>query len=91
MVLYRSPEGWRVRIKTQVEKLDLPLSAEELDMAVAEAEQLYADARALTRGKPLCFQCAHWMSLRAECGLGFPEGRSSGGKFAQDCCAFWGN
>jgi hypothetical protein len=27
--------------------------------------------------------------IAAQCGLGFPEGRSSGGIFAKDCSCFW--
>lgn len=89
MVLYEGPEGWRVRIKGHTGKLDLPLSCDDLDDAVLEAEQLYADARAVTNPGPRCMQCVHWLPTRAECGLEFPEGRASGGAYAKDCCAFW--
>jgi len=90
MVLYEGPEGWRVRIKTHTGKLDLPLSSPELEKAVIEAEQLYADARAITNNKPRCQHCIHWEFVAAQCGIGFPEGRSSGGVFAKSCSAFWG-
>lgn len=89
MVLYEGTSGWRVRIKSHTDKLDLALEATDLDDAILEAEQLYADARALTNARPRCFQCVHWVPGPGECGLGFPEGRSSGGTYAKDCCAFW--
>jgi len=89
MVLFQGTEGWRVRIKTHTGKLELPLSSAELEAAVIEAEQLYADARAITNNKPRCQHCVHWEFVAAQCGLGFPEGRSSGGIFAKDCSCFW--
>lgn len=90
MVLYEGPDGWRVRIKTHGGKLDLPLDCTDLDDAVLEAEQLYVDARTVTNTGPRCQQCVHWRATAAECGLDFPEGRSSGGNYAKHCCAFWG-
>jgi hypothetical protein len=89
MVLYRAGADWRVRIKGRTERLDLPLEATELEGALLEAEQLYADARTLSSRLPRCYQCIHWEPKPAECGLGFPEGRASGGSYAKDCCAFW--
>jgi hypothetical protein len=89
MVLYGQEGSWRVRIKAHAERLDLPLSSGELDDALLEAEALYADARALTNGDPRCFQCVHWEPRPAECGLDFPEGRSSGGTYAKHCAAYW--
>jgi hypothetical protein len=88
MVLYESPFGWRVRIKTKEGKLDLPLMSADLDEAILQAETLYADARAISSSKPFCYQCIHWKVSAAKCDLGFPEGRSSGGRFAKDCSAF---
>jgi hypothetical protein len=88
MVLYESPSGWRVRIKTKEGKLDLPLMSADLDEAILQAETLYADARAISSSKPFCYQCIHWKASAAKCDLGFPEGRSSGGRFAKDCSAF---
>ena len=88
MVLYESPPGWRVRIKGRKGKLDLPLEASDLDGAVLEAEQLYADARAIDNSHPYCQHCIHWKAVAAKCDLGFPEGRSSGGRFARDCSAY---
>jgi len=90
MVLYRDAcESWRVKIKTKDGKLDLPLDSEDLENAVLEAEYLYADARAINQGKPRCINCIHWLIVKAECGLGLPEGRSSGGEWAKDCACFW--
>ena len=90
MVLYRDAcESWRVKIKTKDGKLDLPLDSEDLENAVLEAEYLYADARAINQGKPRCINCIHWLIVKAECGLGLPEGRSSGGECAKDCACFW--
>jgi hypothetical protein len=90
MVLYEPEENeWRVKIKTKTGKLDLPLDAKELESAVLEAEYLYADARAIEQGKPRCIDCLHWLIVKAECGLGLPEGRSTGGEWAKDCACFW--
>ena len=90
MVLYRDAcESWRVKIKTKKGKLDLPLSSKSLEDAVLEAEYLYADARAISQGKPKCIDCLHWLVVKAECGLGLPEGKGSGGVFAKDCACFW--
>ena len=53
MVLYEENENsWRVKIKTKTEKINLPLSSKSLEDAVLEAEYLYADARAISQGKP---------------------------------------
>ena len=91
MVLYPVGEAaWRVRIKPREgDKLDLPLGSSELHDAVMEAEQLYADARGVTNHRPRCQQCLHWETVKAACGLGFPEGRTSGGRFATKCSAYW--
>ena len=90
MVLVEVPGGWRVRIKPrQGDKVDLPLGSTELADAVVEAEQLYADVRGITNARPTCQQCIHWHFVQGACGLGFPEGRTSGGRFAGKCSAYW--
>jgi hypothetical protein len=90
MVLYEETERtWRVKIKTKEGKIDLPLSAKDLEPAVLEAEYLYADARAISQAHPRCIDCIHWLIVKAECGLGLPEGRSSGGEWAKDCACYW--
>jgi hypothetical protein len=90
MVLYEAGNGWGVRIKAQSKRLDLPLSATCLADAIVEAEGLYRDATVLlTRKGPRCYECVHWEVVAAKCGLDFPEGRASGGVYAQDCSAYW--
>ena len=90
MVLYELEETvWRVKIKTKQGKIDLPLTARDLEPAVLEAEYLYADARAIDQGHPRCINCLHWLVVKAECGLGLPEGRSTGGEWAKECACFW--
>ena len=90
MVLYEdNKNSWRVKIKTKTEKINLPLYSMSLEDAVLEAEYLYADARAISQGKPKCVDCLHWLVVKAECGLGLPEGKGSGGVFAKDCACFW--
>jgi len=90
MVLYEEkPKQWRVKIKLKTNKLDLPLTATDLESAVLEAEYLYADAKSLCRSNPLCVDCVHHEILKAECGLGMPEGKASGGIWAKDCAYFW--
>ena len=90
MVLYEENENsWRVKIKTKDGKLNLTLTGKTLEEAVLQAEYLYADARAITQGLPNCVDCLHWLIIKAECGLGLPEGKGSGGVFAKDCACFW--
>ncbi len=80
MVLYEENENsWRVKIKTKDGKLNLPLTGKTLEEAVLQAEYLYADARAISQGLPKCVDCLHWLVVKAECGLGLPEGKGSGG------------
>jgi len=45
--------------------------------------------RAVANPKPYCWQCLHWKLVKSECSLGFAEGKSSGGRFASQCSAFW--
>jgi len=89
MVLLPGKDGWTVRLKTKQQTVELPLSAATLEEAVIEAEQLYADAKTISNGKPTCQGCTHWKFVSGECSLGFPEGRRSGGKHAFECAAFW--
>ena len=90
MVLKQDGEAWRVRIKTDNGHVLYPLSAVELEQAVLEAEQIYADKKAINCGKPRCMDCIHWEIIEAKCSVGCPEGRMTGGSFAKDCAYFWG-
>ena len=67
----------------------LALTATDLEPALIEAEYLYADARCMSRDHPLCIDCIHHLVIKAECGLGMPEGKASGGVWAKDCAYFW--
>ena len=78
-----------LRLRTKQGVLELPLRETELEAALMEAEQLYADALVTANGKTRCQQCIHWQFVEGACGLGFPEGKRSGGKHAKDCVAFW--
>ena len=69
--------------------IELALHGDSLEAALMEAEQLYADARAVTNGVPTCQQCIHWRFIEGDCSLGFPEGRRSGGRHAKECAAYW--
>ena len=89
MVLTQDGDRWRVKIKTKTGKVSCRLSAVELEQAVLEAEQLYADARAISRSQPRCMDCIHWEVVKASCNVGCPEGRMTGGTFAKDCAYFW--
>ena len=89
MVVTEEDGLWRVKIKTKSKQLLLPLSATEANQAILEAEQLYADARSLDSAKPRCMQCIHWELIKADCNVGCPEGRMTGGGFAKDCAYFW--
>ena len=89
LVLIPQGDGWFARIKMKGETVELPLSAIQLPLAVAEAEQLYADLRVATMGKPTCQQCTHWAFVEGECSLEFPEGRQTGGRYAAECPVFW--
>ena len=89
MVLTQDGDKWRVQIKTKTGKVAYELSAVELEEAVLEAEQLYADARAISSSQPRCMDCIHWEVVKARCNVGCPEGRMTGGTFAKDCAYFW--
>ena len=89
MVLSEDGDGWRVKIKTKTAKVSYSLSATELEQAVLEAEQLYADARCMNNSQPRCMNCIHWEIVKANCNVGCPEGRMTGGTFAKDCAYFW--
>ena len=43
----------------------------------------------MSRDHPLCIDCIHHLVIKAECGLGMPEGKASGGVWAKDCAYFW--
>lgn len=89
MVLSEDGDGWCVKIKTKTEKVCYRLSATELEQAVLEAEQLYADAKTMDSSQPRCMDCIHWEIVKASCNLGCPEGRMTGGTFAKDCAYLW--
>ena len=89
MVLIPQDEGWLLRLKTKQGLIELPLLSESLEVALMEAEQLYADACVAATGKVRCQKCVHSDFVAGACSLGFPEGKRSGGKHAQDCAAFW--
>tara|TARA_R110001592_G_scaffold6276_3_gene33762 strand:+ start:9723 stop:10034 length:312 start_codon:yes stop_codon:yes gene_type:complete len=89
MVVTEEGGSWRVKIKTKNKQVFLPLNATEINQAILEAEQLYADARSLGNTKPRCMQCIHWELIKADCNVGCPEGRMTGGSFAKDCAYFW--
>jgi hypothetical protein len=91
MVLKQEANGWSVTIKTKSEKIRYALSAVELQDAVMQAEQLYADVRTLNNGQPRCMDCIHWELIKANCNVGCPEGKLTGGSFAKDCAYFWPN
>ena len=89
MVLSEDGDGWRVKIKTKTERVSYQLSATELEQAVLEAEQLYADIKTMDSSQPRCMDCIHWEIVKASCNVGCPEGRMTGGSFAKDCAYFW--
>ena len=91
MVLKQEANGWSVTIKTKSEKVRYALTAVELEDAVMQAEQLYADVRSLNNGQPRCMDCIHWELIKANCNVGCPEGKLTGGSFAKDCAYFWPN
>ena len=76
-------------IKTDSDVFEIGINAVTAESAILQAEQLYADLRAVANPKPYCWQCLHWKLLKSECSLGFAEGKSSGGRFASQCSAFW--
>lgn len=89
MVLIPKLGGWTLRVKTRLEVVELSLYGDDLEVALSEAEQIYADLCAITSGKPRCQDCLHWLFIEGQCGLDLPEGKRSGGKHAKDCAAFW--
>ena len=91
MVLSEDGDGWRVKIKTKTSQVSYALSATEVEQAVLEAEQIYADVKCINNGQPRCMDCIHWETLKADCNVGCAEGRMTGGSFAKDCAYFWGH
>jgi len=89
MVLKKDGEMWRVKIKTGKTQVSYALASADLEQAVLEAEQIYADVKAINRGQPRCMDCIHWEVVKASCNVGCPEGRMTGGSFAKDCAYFW--
>ena len=90
MVLSQDGDGWRVKIKTKTrESLLQACRLLSLSRLCLEAEQLYADARAMNSSQPRCMDCIHWEIVKANCNVGCPEGRMTGGTFAKDCAYFW--
>lgn len=89
LIVFSDEDGWHAKIKTRVQTIQVKLASTEPPAAILEAEQLYADARAVTNPKPYCWQCIHWDPIKSECSLGFPEGKKSGGRFANKCSCFW--
>ena len=89
LVISNRDGGLITLIKTRPVTIEVNLTATAAHAAILAAEQLYADARAVTNPKPYCWQCIHWEPVASNCGLGFPEGRRSGGRFANQCSAFW--
>lgn len=89
LVLIPQDEGWLLRLKTKQGLIELRIVASDLEAALVQAEQLYADAYVVTTGKARCQQCVHWHFVGGACSLGFPEGKQSGGSHAKDCAAFW--
>ena len=89
LVLSQSDGAWHAKIKTKTTKVVYRLDATELEQAVLEAEQLYADARCLNSSQPRCMDCVHWEIVKADCNVGCPEGRMTGGSFAKECSYFW--
>ena len=88
MVLSKEGDGWRVKIKTKTSKVSYSLSATELEQAVLEAEQLYADARAINNSQPRCMDCIHWEIVKPTAMLAVLR-RNDCGTFAKDCAYFW--
>lgn len=82
---------WIATIAINSNALEIVLNATNLESAILQGEQLYADLRAVANPKPYCWQCLHWKLVQSECSLGFAEGKSSGGRFASQCSAFWIN
>ena len=70
MVLSEDGDGWRVKIKTKAEKISYKLSSTDLEQAVLEAEQLYADMKAINSSQPRCMNCIHWEVVKANCNIG---------------------
>lgn len=83
--------AWIATIANNSETFEIALNATTAESAILQAEQLYADLSAVSNPKPYCWQCLHWKLVKSECSLGFAEGKSSGGRFASQCSAFWIN
>ena len=91
LVVFSCGDLWFATIKIKQDIFEVKLDATKAEAAILEGEQEYAEAKGVTNSKPYCWQCIHWEPVKSECGLGFPEGRRSGGRFASKCSCFWGD
>lgn len=63
----------------------------QLQEALIRANSIYSAAMAKIRptGSPrMCWDCLQWDLARKTCGLGLPEGRQTGGRYAPRCSLF---
>ena len=88
MVLIPQVYGWLLRLRTDQGLITHGIVGDDLEAALAEAEQLYVDACVVLNGKQRCQQCIHWKRVEGRCDFGFPEAKRTGGRHAQDCAVF---
>lgn len=63
----------------------------QLQEALIRAQSFYLAAtanRPPVGNPPRCWDCTHWELTRKQCGLGFVEGRQTGGRYAARCNVF---
>jgi len=89
LVLIPKEDGWLLRLKTKDKLVEIPLSGDCVEDALIQAEQIYVDMCVISSNKVRCQQCVHWQFVDGMCGLGFPEGKQTGGKHAKECAVFW--
>lgn len=95
MILSQVDEVWKLRVRLgAAPELQLRTCLETTDQeeAIFRAERIYADFKRrhskAAEEKPLCWQCIHWLPVKASCSFGWPEARQTGGRFAAQCSVF---
>jgi hypothetical protein len=95
MILSQVDGIWHLRVRLGASadlQLRTCLETGAQEEAIFRAERIYADFKRRHSSKAedrvLCWQCIHWLPVKADCSFGWPEARQTGGRFAAQCSVF---
>lgn len=95
MILSEKGGIWHLRVRLGAApelQLRTCLETQDQEEAVFRAERIYADFKRRhfkhPEEKVQCWQCIHWLPVKADCSFGWPEARQTGGRFAAQCSVF---